>query len=230
MIAIRNYALIVAGGKGVRMGCEQPKQFLHLGGRPLLAYAVEAFLRFDADMQIILVLPESYLSFEKEIRGLFPENKDQIITVKGGGTRFHSVRNGLLAVNHPGIIFVHDGVRPFISRDILTRCFDKAIEAGSAIPAIPVSDSIRQWDGEQYIGIDRARLRAVQTPQTFQSNLLLTAYKQPFREQFTDEAGVMEAAGMQICLVQGDRSNIKITTPEDLAWAEAYLKKPERGT
>jgi len=218
-------AVIVAGGKGLRMGTSLPKQFLPLKELPVISYAIKAFLDCFPAIQIVLVVPKAHIPLAESCLELFRDTEQPIIIAEGGETRFHSVRNGLKAILQPGIVFVHDGVRPFVDMDLIKRCYKQALEKGSAIPALPVSDSIRCWNGSKYIAIDRTALRSLQTPQVFQTNLLLSAYQQNYQEGFTDEATVVEAMGGAIHLIEGSKNNIKITTPEDLLWAEYFLKQ-----
>lgn len=217
------YAVIVAGGQGTRMGYAIPKQFLELDGKPILYHTIKAFREAIDDIQIILVLPEQQISMTQMVLQAFEERMD-ITIVAGGASRFHSVQNGLKDLPNDAIIFVHDGVRPLLSKELILRCYNQAIEKGSAIPALPATDSMRQVQGDKSTPLDRANIRLMQTPQTFQASILLQAMKQTFQENFTDEATVVEAFGHEVYLCDGERNNIKITTPEDLIIAEALLK------
>jgi 2-C-methyl-D-erythritol 4-phosphate cytidylyltransferase len=220
---MKKYALIVAGGKGLRMGQDLPKQFIPVGGKPLLMHTLEVFYRWDASAELILVLPESHQEYW---RMLCRELKFSIThsLVKGGETRFHSVQNGLKAVHERGLIAVHDGVRPFVSPEVISACFAQAAITGAAIPVVSLVDSIRKREGEKSYPVDRNDYCAVQTPQVFVSELLQSAYLQPYSAHFTDDASVVEAAGGQISLVEGDRANIKMTTAADLAYAKFLLE------
>jgi 2-C-methyl-D-erythritol 4-phosphate cytidylyltransferase len=220
---VKKYAVIVAGGKGVRMGTAMPKQFLDLGGHPVLYHTIKAFVDAYEDMHLVLVLPTDQLSYAQMVLQSFPHRIDMTI-VAGGETRYHSVQNGLKAVEGDAIIFVHDGVRPLVTPALIQRCYETAVEKGSAIPAIPVADSMRVVDGDDSDPVDREAMRIIQTPQTFRSDVLLPAFAQEWKPSFTDEATVVEAAGTDVVLVEGERSNIKVTTPEDLLIAEALLK------
>lgn len=220
---MRKYAVIVAGGKGLRMGTAVPKQFLELNGHPVLYHTIKAFLTAYADMHLVLVLPQDQLSYAQMVLQSFPERIDMTI-VSGGETRYHSVQNGLKAVEGEAVIFVHDGVRPLVTPALIQRCYEQAVEKGSAIPAIPVADSVRVVDGEDSDPIDREAMRIIQTPQTFRSDVLLPAFEQVWQPSFTDEATVVEAHGTDVYLVAGERSNIKVTTPEDMVIAEALMK------
>lgn len=206
------------------MGMAIPKQFLPLVGKPVLYHTIKAFLDAYDDMNIILVLPEEQLSYAQMVLQAFEERID-ITIVSGGETRFHSVKNGLKIIEEESIIFVHDGVRPMISADLIRNCYEQAVEKGSAIPAIAVTDSVRVVAGADSKPINRATLRSIQTPQTFRSDILIPAFEQEYADSFTDEATVAEAAGHTVNLVEGDKRNIKLTTPEDMEWAEMLLKE-----
>jgi len=220
---MRINAIIVAGGQGARMGSAMPKQFLELQGKPILYHTLKAFLDTFPEIHIIVVLPKAFISYANMVLQHF-DSVPEITLVAGGNTRYESVQNGIKALtDDTGITFVHDGVRPLISRQLLQKCYQVASEKGSAIPAVAVVDSMRMFTGDNHQQIDRNQLRSVQTPQTFQTQLLKRAFLQPYQESFTDEANVIEATGEKVILVDGERSNIKITTPEDLAIAEALL-------
>jgi 2-C-methyl-D-erythritol 4-phosphate cytidylyltransferase len=224
---MEKYAVIVAGGKGVRMGSALPKQFLPLHGKSVLYYTIKAFMDAFADIHIVLVLPADQISYAQMVLQEFPERIDLTI-VAGGETRFHSVKNGLQAVKSDSIVLVHDGVRPLVSVDLIQRCYTQAVEQGSAIPAIPVTDSMRVVTDNNSTPIDRSQLRIIQTPQTFQASLLLAAFQQDYQDTFTDEATVVEESGQKVQLIDGERSNLKITTQEDMLVAEALLL-PQKG-
>ena len=216
------YAIIVAGGMGSRMGSATPKQFLMLHDKPVLYYTIKAFLEAYDDLQLVLVLPEEYTEMGREIiDAYFDYNRIQITA--GGETRFHSVQNGLKLVREDAIVFVHDGVRCLVSTELIHRCYNAALEVGSAIPVVPIRESIRLLNEEDSEAIDRNRVVTVQTPQTFHSRILLPAFDIDFKERFTDEATVVEAYGLRISLVMGEEYNIKITRPMDLLIAEALL-------
>lgn len=220
--------VIVAGGKGLRMGKEIPKQFLPVGGRPVLMHTLEAFHRSDAAMGIVLVLPEAHRAYWEELCRRYDFTLPHRV-VTGGATRFHSVANGLQSVpTEVRLIAVHDGVRPFVSARLISSLFAAAESHGAAVPAIPVVDSLRRVDGcGGSVGVPRSEYRSVQTPQVFRSDLLRRAYNTPYREAFTDDALVVEAAGSVVALVEGEVDNIKITTPRDLAVAEILLRADE---
>jgi 2-C-methyl-D-erythritol 4-phosphate cytidylyltransferase len=214
--------LLVAGGKGLRMGSAIPKQFLPLNGKPVLYYAAKVFLDTFPDIKIILVLPQEHISYGNILLQAF-DNRIDLTIVAGGETRFHSVRNGLQEVEDDHIVFIHDSVRPLINMDLIKRCYEQTIEKGSAIPAVAVTDSIRQWNNTGYVAINRDHLRSIQTPQTFKASLIKAAFRQDYSESFTDEATVLESTGTAAHLIEGLKANIKITTPEDIMIAEALL-------
>ena len=217
------YAVLVAGGKGVRMGTAVPKQFLPLMDKPILYHTIQAFISAFADIQLILVLPQDQISYAQMVLQSFPERLD-ITVVSGGETRFHSVQNGLKAITGNSIVFVHDGVRPLVSADLIRRCYHQALEKGSAIPAVAVTDSMRIIEDDDSRPIDREYMRIIQTPQTFRSDIIVPAFEQTYQASFTDEATVVESYGTNIYLIEGERSNIKVTTPEDMVIAEALIK------
>lgn len=224
MSAIKKYAIIVAGGQGTRMGTSIPKQFLPLMGMPVLCHSILAFAHAFSDMHIILVVPANQVhSVHTIIKSYI--NTPNIKIVTGGETRFHSVQNGLKAIRNDGIVFVHDGVRPLVSRTLIYKCYEHALDHGSAIPSVAVVDSMRlvNTDGTSD-PVDRNGLRIIQTPQTFQTNILLPAFETDYHPAFTDEATVIEASGYNVHLVEGERDNLKITTPGDMIIAETLLK------
>ncbi len=219
---MKKYAVIVAGGSGQRMGTSIPKQFLLLQGKPLLWYSLQVFLQAFDDLQIILVVPADNLAEGEQLaKELDGDTRIRVIT--GGSTRFHSVQNGLACVTSPSIVFVHDGVRCLVSADLIRRCYTQALEKGSAIPAVAATDSIRVVEGTGHLVMDRSRVRIIQTPQTFQSELLLPAFQRDYTDSFTDEATVVEASGKEVFLIEGEYTNIKITRPVDLLVAERIL-------
>lgn len=217
------YAVIVAGGKGLRMGNAVPKQFLPLAGKPILYYTLKAFVDAFEDINLVLVLPQDQLSYAQMVLQEFEERID-VELVTGGETRFHSVQNGLKVVADDSIVFVHDGVRPLVSPELIKACYQQAVDKGSAIPAIPIADSLRVVDGENSKPVDRDTMRSIQTPQTFRAELLLPAFLQGYTDNFTDEATVVEAYGSGVYLIEGEKSNIKLTTPEDMVVAESTIK------
>ncbi len=219
---MKKYAVIVAGGIGSRMNTSIPKQFLLLNGKPILFYTIDTFLKAYDDLNIILVLPEEFMAAGQEIIDAFFDYSRIKITA-GGRTRFHSVQNGLQLIKEESIIFVHDGVRCLLTTALIHRCYAAAVENGTAIPVIPSKDSVRLITQATNEVIDRAKIRLVQTPQTFHSKILLPAFNIDFKDKFTDEASVVEAFGIKVDLIEGEEMNTKITTPFDLLVAEKIL-------
>jgi 2-C-methyl-D-erythritol 4-phosphate cytidylyltransferase len=219
---MKKIALIVAAGNGSRMNSDIPKQFLLLNNKPVLYYSIKAFSDAYDDVEIILVLPEEHIAKGKEIiDGYFDSSKIKITA--GGRTRFHSVQKGLSLINDEAIIFVHDGVRCFVTKDLITRCYDSAVEFGTAVPVIDSADSVRMITKNGNKIVDRNKVKLVQTPQTFHSKILLPAFEIDYKDVFTDEASVVEAFGLKINLVEGEKNNIKITTPQDLELAKVLF-------
>lgn len=218
------YAIIVAGGKGMRMGKDLPKQFLPIDGTPILMHTLQAFYDYDPSMTLIVVLPSDQQAYWSKLCGDYHFTIPHVV-VKGGETRFHSVKNGLSCIKGEGLVAVHDGVRPFVHCDTIDRCFAAAQESGAAVPVVEVVDSLRKVEDEESRSVSRREYRIVQTPQVFDISLLKEAYKQPYTVDFTDDASVVEAYGRKISLVEGNRENIKITSPFDLVIAEAFLNK-----
>ncbi|MEZ4739808.1 MAG: 2-C-methyl-D-erythritol 4-phosphate cytidylyltransferase [Flavobacteriales bacterium] len=219
---MQHSTIIVAGGSGKRMGSSVPKQFLLLKGKPLLCWTIDAFRAYDAAMPIIVVLPEAQVPIWKSLcvgHGFHTEHH----VAAGGEERFHSVRNGLAAVTHAGLVAVHDGVRPLVSKELIARCFEAAEAQGSGIPVVPISSSVREVSGGSSRAIDRSTLRAVQTPQCFRTELLRKAFELPYDPAFTDEATLVERLGGAVHLVDGEEANIKVTTPMDLKVVEVGL-------
>jgi 2-C-methyl-D-erythritol 4-phosphate cytidylyltransferase len=219
---MKKYAIIVAGGTGSRMGTEVPKQFLLLAGKPVLMHTIDAFSRFEPEIKIIVVLhPNFYDHWHK----LCADHNFSIkhVLAQGGAMRYHSVKNGLELIDSDGLVAVHDAARPLISFALINRLFSEAITQGSAIPALPVTDTIRTIEGGRVHIVDRTFLRTIQTPQVFRIGLLKEAYDQPYQNSFTDDAAVLEALGKTIHLTDGEPQNIKITHPVDLLFAEAFL-------
>jgi 2-C-methyl-D-erythritol 4-phosphate cytidylyltransferase len=222
-----DYVIIVAGGKGLRMGSDIPKQFLPIAGKPVLMRTLERFRAYSSALQIILVLPEAQQDYWQELCKQYDFKVDYQLA-NGGQTRFHSVQNGLALVpdDAEGVVGVHDGVRPFPSIDVIRNCYDTARTAKAVIPVIPVVETVRQFlsDNSGSITVPRDHYRLVQTPQTFDIQLLKAANRQPYNDGFTDDASVVESYGHAITLVEGNRENIKITTPYDIVVAEALCK------
>lgn len=223
---MKKNVIIVAGGKGLRMGNDLPKQFIFIGGKPVLMRTIEAFYRFDQDINIILVLPVSHQDYWKSLCEEYDFSIEHTIA-NGGETRFHSVKNGLALVAD-GLVGVQDGVRPFGSVEMIKRCFDVAREYPAVIPVIDSTDSLREVvDEDKSRIVDRSKIRLVQTPQVFDVNVLKKAYQTDFKETFTDDASVVEAMGVNVHLVKGEVTNIKITTPLDLKIGELIIRDKE---
>ncbi len=226
----KRYVIIVAGGKGLRMGGEVPKQFLPVGGVPVLMRTIGAFRRHDPSTEIILALPRRQQDYWCELCREYSFGEPCTV-VDGGETRFHSVKNALAAIpdGAEGEVGVHDGVRPFPSAATIENVFREARRTGAAVPVVPVVDTLRHLSGdggatEKSVTVARGEYRIVQTPQAFGIQLLKAAYRQEYTPFFTDDASVAEAAGHDIALVEGNRENIKITTPFDLCVAEAIIR------
>jgi 2-C-methyl-D-erythritol 4-phosphate cytidylyltransferase len=219
---MQTFLVLVAGGSGSRMGADKPKQFLELQGRPLLALSVQAFLDAFPGILPIIVLPGDWLAAGQDMLShQFPAQAFRF--APGGETRFHSVQHGLDQVDADGIVFVHDAVRCLVSVSLIRRCYEAAERTGSAIPAVPVRDSLRVLTASGSQPLNRELVRAVQTPQTFRTELIKPAFTQPYRPSFTDEATVVEASGHPVTLVDGEETNIKVTYPVDLLVAESIL-------
>ena len=215
--------IIVAGGSGSRMQSDRPKQFLELCGKPILMHTISAFTDFCEGVLPIVVIPPSQRdNWLKlcDIHGFFQPHE----IVEGGETRFQSVKNGLMILPDNGLVAIHDGVRPLVSKLTITECFKEASIYGCAIPTISVPDSVREVNGLNNRTLDRSKLCLIQTPQVFDIKNLKKAYQQPYSPSFTDDASVYESAGYAIRLTKGNEENIKITTPNDLIVAEALMR------
>lgn len=211
--------IIVAGGKGERMHTNIPKQFIELNSRPILMHTIDVFFQYNSQIEVIVVLPETQIeNWSRLCKKHAFDTKHRVVS--GGTVRFDSVKNGLKVASDNGLIAIHDGVRPLVSMETIAACFSEARISGAAIPVIHPVESIRQIDGENSVAVDRDQYRLVQTPQVFETKILKKAYLQDFSPLFTDDASVVEASGVKISLVQGNRENIKITTPFDLKLAE----------
>lgn len=220
-----DYVIIVAGGKGLRMGNDIPKQFLPVAGKPILMHTIERFHQYDGSLKIILVLPETQQTYWNELCKKYNFGIDHIL-VNGGDTRFQSSKNGLAVIpdGEDGVVGIHDGVRPFVAKEVIAECYETAREEYAAIPVCAVTDTLRYIDkrggGKNVLRDD---YRIVQTPQAFDISLAKQAFSQGYKENFTDDASVVESLGCQVAMVEGNRENIKITTPFDLKVAEAIL-------
>jgi len=215
--------IIVAGGSGKRMGGELPKQFILLKERPVLMWTITNFVHYDAEINILIVLPESQMERWQELcleHGFLARHR----VVRGGETRFHSVKNGLDALPETDLVAIHDGVRPLVSHKTIQHCFEQAALTGAAIPVLPVNETLRMGTMNYSKTIDRSTCFSVQTPQVFKTNLLKEAYLQNWDASFTDDASVVEKKGYRVTMVPGNQENIKITHPTDLILAEELLK------
>lgn len=223
---MKNYVIIVAGGIGTRMKSDVPKQFLQLQGKPLLMHTINSFVKSIPDIHIIVVLSSAY---QKDWEELCIKHNFSVPhqLIKGGETRFHSVKNGLALVPENVVVGIHDAARPFVSRSTIINTYTTAAEKGNATPAIPLTESIREITGSANKAVSRDNYRIIQTPQCFVSSRIKKAFLQAYNPSFTDDASVLEADGEQINLVEGNRENIKITTPFDFAIAQQLINSIE---
>ncbi len=220
---MQKYIIIVAGGKGTRMGTDIPKQFLLLCGKPVLMHTIEAFYQYDENIGIVLVLPEEQQLYWQELCEQYKFIIKHTV-VSGGKTRFHSVKNGLnLVAKKDAIVGIHDGVRPLVPLSVISECYKEAEQKGTVFPVIPVVDTLRQKTASGSVLVDRENYCLVQTPQVFDASIIQDAYNQEYSEKFTDDISVVEIMGKSVFSVEGSRRNIKITTPEDLIVAEAFM-------
>jgi 2-C-methyl-D-erythritol 4-phosphate cytidylyltransferase len=221
---MKKTAIIVAGGTGQRMGTALPKQFLAIEGKSILLHTVDQFVSAFSDINFVIVLPADYIHEGENLiaaSGL----SQSFQFVAGGDTRFQSVKNGLAQADPASIVFVHDAVRCLLTPDLIQRCYQQAVEKGSAIPAVSSTDTVRIIEGTKHHVVDRANVMMIQTPQTFNAAILKKAFDQAYQPSFTDEANVLEASGKEVYLIEGEHENIKITRPLDLAIAEYILAK-----
>lgn len=220
-----DYVVIVAGGKGTRMGSDLPKQFLSVAGQPVLMHTIRRFREYSGQLGIIVVLPHEQQDFWRELCEKHHFEVEHTV-VDGGETRYHSSKNGLDAIPlEDGVVAFHDGVRPFVSVEVISRCYETARKTGAAIPVMPVTDTLRLVDCYGSRNVMRTNYRAVQTPQAFGIELAKDSFSLPWQEHFTDDASVVEAAGFGVTMVEGCRENIKLTTPFDLKVAEVIAAK-----
>ncbi|MGD2034350.1 MAG: 2-C-methyl-D-erythritol 4-phosphate cytidylyltransferase [Bacteroidales bacterium] len=220
---MKKIALIVAGGTGSRMESDTPKQFMLLNNLPVLMHCINSFCKYDNNLELRLVLPESEMETWKQL-GKQYHFKTDITVFPGGETRFQSVKNGIQEINGSSLVAIHDGVRPLVTPETISNCFALAEKQGTAVPVIPIPESIRKVQEQDSFAEPRSQFRIVQTPQVFQSEFLLDAYETEYDEDLTDDASVVEKAGYKIYLAEGNRENIKITDPIDLIIAETLLK------
>jgi 2-C-methyl-D-erythritol 4-phosphate cytidylyltransferase len=221
---MNRYAVIVAAGSGMRMGAPIPKQFLEVGGKPILMHTLNRFVAFDASIRLVVVLHPDYVEFWRSLCDKHDYSVPHAI-VSGGSERFFSVQKAIqsLVDTEDAIVGIHDAVRPMVSVDTLERCYATAQAMGGAVPCLSVNDSMRIVDADGNRSVDRSSLRIIQTPQCFSLNLLRRAFTQEYNTAFTDDASVVEALGESIVLVEGNRENIKVTTPEDMHWLNVLL-------
>lgn len=218
----KKYAVIVAGGSGSRMNTETPKQFIRLKDKVILMHTIDKFKQADSNTEIILVLPENHIETWNKLVKEYLFNVPHKI-YKGGASRFQSVKNGLEGVSDKSLVAVHDGVRPFVLEETINLSYEVAAKKGNAIVSVPLKDSIRKVTPDFNKAENRSEFRLIQTPQTFQSDLIKKAYFVKEQDFFTDDASVLEFAGHKINLIDGSYQNIKITTPEDLIFANSIL-------
>jgi 2-C-methyl-D-erythritol 4-phosphate cytidylyltransferase len=220
---LQKFIIIVAGGSGTRMKNPVPKQFIELGGRPVLMRTIDLFEASVPGISVILVLAEELNESWKELCKKYDFNVP-LQLVNGGETRYHSVKNGLALVPEACVVGIHDAARPLVSNATIINAFETAEKTGNATPAVPVTDSLRSVRGKENTAVDRSNYYIVQTPQCFHSSLIKKAFLKTYKPEFTDDATVLESFGEKINLIEGNRENIKITTPEDLVIAEAFLR------
>lgn len=221
---MKNYLLILAGGMGKRIKTTSiPKQFVKLNDKPIIVLTIEKFLSYDKNLEIIVIInPQHITRWEKINAKYFPDNN--IINIEGGAERFHSVKNGLACIkDEQGLVAIHDAVRPFVTEELIENCFTVALENDNAIPSITLNDSIRHLYKNTSTSVNRKEYKVIQTPQVFNIKNIKEAYEQDYEETFTDDAGVYEAHGHQINLIDGDYNNIKITRDIDLRLADMLI-------
>jgi len=219
---MKKFVIIAAGGIGARMKTDKLKQFIILAGKPVLMHTINVFYNYDNNINIILALPKDHIDNWKNLCKQYNFEIKHTI-VEGGRTRFHSVKNALKTIDEDGLIAIHDGVRPFVSINTINACFETAKLYENAIPIVEVSDTTRFVDEKNNKPIDRTKIKLVQTPQVFDSKIIKYAYEQSYSTDFTDDASVIEAWGHKINLIEGNKENIKITTPIDLQFAEVII-------
>jgi 2-C-methyl-D-erythritol 4-phosphate cytidylyltransferase len=224
---MKKAVIIVAAGAGNRMGTRLPKQYLHLRDKPIIVHTLEKFLSFDPRIKLIVVLARDHQEHWERVAASF-EAARGIVLAQGGSTRYDSVKNGLDHVEGEDLLGIHDAVRPLVSMDTLTRCYDSAERKGSGIPVVEMVESVRVVEGKGHSRhLDRSSLRIVQTPQVFRSEQIMEAYREPYNPGYTDDASVYETRFGAVSLVEGNRENIKITTPQDLQLADLLMASPD---
>ncbi len=222
---MEQYIIVVAGGRGTRMGGDTPKQFLPLAGSTVLMQTLDCMAVAMPDATLIVALPCDLHAEWRSLCRKYNYTRRHIVT-EGGESRFHTVKNALAVVPDHALVGIHDGVRPLVSASVVQQAFATAQSMGCAIPVMPITESIRCVDENASYAVDRSRYKSVQTPQVFDSTLLKQAYDNAYRPDFTDDASVFEAAGNKIVLIEGNRDNIKITFPRDIFLAEFILSHP----
>jgi 2-C-methyl-D-erythritol 4-phosphate cytidylyltransferase len=224
---VKKAVIIVAAGSGSRMGGELPKQYLQLLGRPLIVHTLERFQRFDPEMKLVVVLAPAHKELWEQMAASY-EIAGGVTLALGGPTRYDSVKSGLKQIDKETLIGIHDAARPLVSQDTLIRCYDAALRKGSGIPVVEMDESVRMLDAEGgSVHMDRNSLKRVQTPQVFRSNRIKKVYQQPYNQAFTDDASVYETAYGPPSLVEGNRENIKLTTPIDIKLAQLLIDSLE---
>jgi len=217
-----NAVIIVAGGSGARVGGVVPKQYMDIGGKPMVIHTLERFLEFDPEMQLVLVRAAAHRKIWDRIERDYLAGQP-VSVINGGDTRFSSVKNGLRQIGEGTIVGIHDAVRPLVSRDTIERCYRSAIETGSGIPVVEMDESVRLVRPGRSEPVDRSLLKRVQTPQVFRSGQIKEAYRLATDQSFTDDATVYESLFGRVSLVEGNPENIKITRPADLRLASMIL-------
>jgi 2-C-methyl-D-erythritol 4-phosphate cytidylyltransferase len=220
---MKKIALIVAGGSGSRMKSAELKQFIEVVGKPVLMHTIECFVKWDPEILTFVILPASQHLHWNHLCNLYGFDIPHTL-VAGGENRSQSVKNGMKLIPDEGIVFIHDGVRPLVDQDTLTRCYEGAFREGNAIPVVKISESVRKIEATRNFPVDRDSLVIIQTPQTFSIPLIKAAYRQEDAADYTDDATVLEKTGMPINLVEGNKENIKVTWPEDLIFVRAVLE------
>lgn len=222
---MKKYVVIVAGGKGTRMKTAVPKQFIELAGKPVLMHTMNAFFSvYGDDISFIIVVPDTFRQKWEQLCKTYHYHLPHTI-VSGGRERFFSVKNALAAIDADGVVAVHDGVRPAVSTGVIRRCFETAATKGNAVPAVTVTESMRRRITGTTMAVKREEYLLIQTPQTFRTEILKNAYETEYQEYFTDDASVVEHSGEVIHLVEGNKENIKVTSPDDLLFAEWLLTR-----
>jgi len=224
---VKKAVIIVAAGSGTRMGGEMPKQYLQLQGRPLIVHTLERFQRFDPEMKLVVVLAPTHKELWEQMASSY-ELARGVILALGGSTRYDSVKSGLKQIDKETLIGIHDAARPLVSQDTLIRCYDAALSKGSGIPVVEMDESVRMLDAEGgSVHMDRSSLKRVQTPQVFRSDRIKQAYQQDYKSAFTDDASVYETVYGAPTLVEGNKENIKLTTPADMQLAQLLIDSVE---